>query len=84
MWLRAESVARAQCSGAVEEWLCRLGRARLLEAGLGTGRGWCEQKRRWLWLWLRPLVATGGGGAGAVKLSKTRAQVGRALKRLGR
>ena len=58
-------MARAQCSGAAEEWLCRLGRACLLEAGLGTGRGSCRQ-------WLRPLVATGGGGAGTVKLSKTR------------
>ena len=75
-------MARAQCSGTAEEWLCRLGRARLLEAGLGTSRGSCRQ-------WLvrtgaAVAVATGGGGAGAVKLSKTRARVGRALRRLGR
>ena len=42
-WLRAVAVARAQCSGAAEEWLCRLGRALLLEAGLGIGRGSCRQ-----------------------------------------
>ena len=43
MWLKVASVARAQCSGAAEEWLCRLGRAQLLKAGLGTGRGSCRQ-----------------------------------------
>ena len=53
MWLRAAAVARAQCSGAAEEWL---GRARLLEAGLGTGRGSCRQ-------WL---VRTGAAVAVAV------------------
>ena len=50
-WLRAAAVARAQCSGVVEEWLCRLGRPRLQEAGLGTGRG-------------SVAVATGAGGSG--------------------
>ena len=32
--------------GTAAAWLCRLGRARLPEAGLGTGRGSCEQGRR--------------------------------------
>ena len=43
VWLRVAAVAQAQCSGVVEEWLCRLGRARLLQAGLGIGRGLCRQ-----------------------------------------
>ena len=73
-------MARAQYSGAAEEWLCKLGRARLLEAGLGTGKGSCRQ---WL-VRTGAAVAVAKGGAGAVKLSKTRARVGRALRRLGR
>ena len=37
MWLRAASIARAQCSGAAEEWLCRLGRARHWQGLVRTG-----------------------------------------------
>ena len=43
VWLKAAAVAQAVCSGTAEEWLCRLGSARLLEAELGTGRGSCQQ-----------------------------------------
>ena len=50
-------------------------------AGARVGSGWYEQGRKWLWL--RPLVAMGGDGYGHWKLSKTRARVGRALRRLG-
>ena len=60
-------MARAQCSGTVEEWLCRLGRARHRQGFVSAVAG-----------------ANRGGGAGAVKLNKTRARVGRALRRLGR
>ena len=42
VWLIEAAVARAQCSGAAEEWLCRVGRARLLEVGLDTSRGSCR------------------------------------------
>ena len=31
VWLQAAAVTLAQCSGAAEEQLCRLGKARLLE-----------------------------------------------------
>ena len=64
-WLRTAAVARAQCSGAAQKWLCRLGRARLLEAGLGTGRG-------------SVVVATGAGGSRRrqLRLLKTRARLG--------
>ena len=80
-------MARAQCSGAAEEWLCRLGRARLLEAGLGTGRGSCRQ-------WLvrtgaAVAVATATRGYGRRRCRRSEAEqnqarVGRALRRLGR
>ena len=58
-----------------------LGCCAIAQSGLGTGRGSCQQ---WLVLWLRPLEAMGGGGGGIVKLSKPRARVGKALRRLRR
>ena len=64
----------------------------MAKSGLCTGRqrhreglvsaGWCRR-----WQWQRALVtavAQGGSSSGAVKLSKTRARVGKALRRLGR
>ena len=71
-WLRAAAVARAQCSGVAEEWLCRLGRARLLEAGLGTGRGSCRQ-----WLvrtGVAVAVATATGGYGRRRCRRSEAK----------
>ena len=96
MWLRAASVARAQCSGSAEKWLCRLGRARLLEDGLDTGRCSCRQWLVRTGAAVAVAVATATGGYGRRRCR--RSEVGqnqssgrqgscaaeRALRRLGR
>ena len=64
MWLRAASVAWGQCSGSAEEWLCRLGRARLLEVGLNTNRCSCRQWLVRTGAAMAVAVATATGGYG--------------------
>ena len=83
VWLKAAAVARAVCSGTAEEWLCKLGRARLLEAGLGTGRGSCRQWLVRTGAAVAVTVATATGGYGRRRCRRSEAEKNQGSGRQG-